>query len=156
MLPPVEVMPLRQFLIHCSKNKLETSDHQCSEEVNLLNGFTLRMWNFVSSSWFERLWISDRKFVNHTTEMILWSMILTQTSLKELFLLLFSPTLPLREIPINGVLPLICCNRIMGAQTTLINAVVPCNSVKNVMLHMVISKEICVQWQTLTVSATCC
>ena len=53
------------------------SDHQCSEELNLLNGFTLRMWNFVSSSWFERLRISDRKFVNHTTEMILWSMILT-------------------------------------------------------------------------------
>ena len=69
-------MPLRLFLIHCSKKKLETSDHQCSEEVNLLNGFTLRMWNFVSSSWFERLRISDRKFVNHTTEMILWSMIL--------------------------------------------------------------------------------
>ena len=34
------------------------------------------MWNCVSSSWFERLRISDRKFVNHTTEMILWSMIL--------------------------------------------------------------------------------
>ena len=34
------------------------------------------MWNYVSSSWFERLRISDGKFVNHTTEMILWSMIL--------------------------------------------------------------------------------
>ena len=56
--------------------KKPVSDHQCSEKVNSLNGFTLRMWNFVSSSWFERLRISDRKFVNHTTEMILWSMIL--------------------------------------------------------------------------------
>ena len=51
--------------------KNAVSDHQCSEKVNSLNGFTLRMWNFVSSSWFERLRISDRKFVNHTTEMIL-------------------------------------------------------------------------------------
>ena len=46
------------------------------KKMNFLNSFTLRMWNFVSSSWFERLRISDRKFVNHTTEMILWSMIL--------------------------------------------------------------------------------
>ena len=52
------------------------SDHQWSKALKLLIGFTLRMWNCVSSSWFERLQISDRKFVNHTTEMILWSMIL--------------------------------------------------------------------------------
>ena len=52
------------------------SDHQWSEALRLQIGFTLRMWNCVSSSWFERLRISDRKFVNHTTEMILWSMIL--------------------------------------------------------------------------------
>ena len=37
----------------------------------------LRNWRSVSSSWLDRLRISDRKFVNHTTEMILWSMILT-------------------------------------------------------------------------------
>ena len=37
----------------------------------------LRSWRSVSSSWLDRLRISDRKFVNHTTEMILWSMILT-------------------------------------------------------------------------------
>ena len=35
--------------------KNAVSDHQCSEKVNSLNGFTLRMWNFVSSSWFEKL-----------------------------------------------------------------------------------------------------
>ena len=52
------------------------SDHQWSKALKLQIGFTLRMWNCVSSSWFERLRISDRKFVNHTTEMILWSMIL--------------------------------------------------------------------------------
>ena len=52
------------------------SDHQWSEALKLQIGFTLRMRNCVSSSWFERLRISDRKFVNHTTEMILWSMIL--------------------------------------------------------------------------------
>ena len=52
------------------------SDHQWSKALKLQIGFTLRMRNCVSSSWFERLWISDRKFVNHTTEMILWSMIL--------------------------------------------------------------------------------
>ena len=68
--------PLRLFLIHHCKWKFAMSDHQCSEKLNFLNGFTLRMWNYVSSSWFERLRISDRKFVNHTTEMILWSMIL--------------------------------------------------------------------------------
>ena len=52
------------------------SDHQWSKALKLQIGFTLRMRNCVSSSWFERLRISDRKFVNHTTEMILWSMIL--------------------------------------------------------------------------------
>ena len=52
------------------------SDHQWSKALRLQIGFTLRMRNCVSSSWFERLRISDRKFVNHTTEMILWSMIL--------------------------------------------------------------------------------
>ena len=52
------------------------SDHQWSKALKLQIGFTLRMWNCVSSSWFERLRISDGKFVNHTTEMILWSMIL--------------------------------------------------------------------------------
>ena len=52
------------------------SDHQWSEALKLRIGFTLRMRNCVSSSWIERLRISDRKFVNHTTEMILWSMIL--------------------------------------------------------------------------------
>ena len=31
---------------------------------------------FNSSSWVDWVRISDRKFVNHTTEMILWSMIL--------------------------------------------------------------------------------
>jgi hypothetical protein len=38
--------------------------------------FTLRGRSCVSSSWINGLRISDRKFVNHTTEMILWSMIL--------------------------------------------------------------------------------
>ena len=38
--------------------------------------FMLRNWSYTSSSWLDRLQISDRKFVNHTTEMILWSMIL--------------------------------------------------------------------------------
>ena len=52
------------------------SDHQWSKALKLQNGFTLRMRNCVSSSWFERLRISDRNFVNHTTEVILWSMIL--------------------------------------------------------------------------------
>ena len=52
------------------------SDHQWSKALKLQIDFTLRMRNCVSSSWFERLWISDRKFVNHTAEMILWSMIL--------------------------------------------------------------------------------
>ena len=52
------------------------SDHQWSKALKLRIGFTLRMRNCVSSSWFERLRISDRKFVTHTTEMILWSMIL--------------------------------------------------------------------------------
>ena len=55
------------------------SDHQWSKALKLQIGFTLRMRNCVSSSWFERLRISDRKFVNHTTEMILWSMILKLT-----------------------------------------------------------------------------
>ena len=52
------------------------SDHQWSKALKLQIGFTLRMRNCVSSSWFERLRISDGKLVNHTTEMILWSMIL--------------------------------------------------------------------------------
>ena len=39
-------------------------------------GFMLRNRSYSSSSWLDRLQISDRKFVNHTTEMILWSMIL--------------------------------------------------------------------------------
>ena len=38
--------------------------------------FTLRKSCFNSSSWLKWLRISDRKFVIHTTEMILWSMIL--------------------------------------------------------------------------------
>ena len=49
------------------------SDHQWSKALKLRIGFTLRMWNCVSSSWFERLRISDRKFVVHTTEMILYA-----------------------------------------------------------------------------------
>ena len=47
------------------------------KEVNPLIGFMLRNWRSISSSWLDRLRISDRKFVNHTTEMILWSMILS-------------------------------------------------------------------------------
>ena len=43
---------------------------------------TLRKRSCASSSWFDRLRISDRKFVNHTTEMILWSMILIWLGLK--------------------------------------------------------------------------
>ena len=57
-------------------NRVQWAIINAQKKMNFLNGFTLRMWNFVSSSWFERLRISDRKFVNHTTEMILWSMIL--------------------------------------------------------------------------------
>ena len=45
------------------------SDHQWSKALKLQIGC-------VSSSWFERLWISDRTFVIHITEMILWRMIL--------------------------------------------------------------------------------
>ena len=40
--------------------------------------FMLRNWSYNSSSWLDKLWISDGKFVNHTTEMILWSMILVR------------------------------------------------------------------------------
>ena len=54
--------------------------------INPLIGFTLRNWRSVSSSWLDRLRISDRKFVNHTTEMILWSMILTKHDFNEKFL----------------------------------------------------------------------
>ena len=62
-----------------SAHNWTVSDHQWSKALKLRIGFTLRMRNCVSSSWFERLRISDRKFVNHTTEMILWSMILKLT-----------------------------------------------------------------------------
>ena len=55
------------------KNRKQSS---IIKEVNPLIGFMLRNWRSVSSSWLDRLRISDRKFVNHTTEMILWSMIL--------------------------------------------------------------------------------
>ena len=46
----------------------------------------LRRWRSVSSSWLDRLRISDRKFVNHTTEMILWSMILTSRGFLKSFI----------------------------------------------------------------------
>ena len=59
-----------------SAHNWTVSDHQWSKALKLRIGFTLRMRNCVSSSWFERLRISDRKIVIHTTEMILWSMIL--------------------------------------------------------------------------------
>ena len=52
------------------------SHHRGLKDFEFQIGFMLRMWNCVSSLWFERLRISDRKFVNHTAEMILWSMIL--------------------------------------------------------------------------------
>ena len=55
--------------------KVIVSDHRWIDTEHLF-GLTLRIRNYVSSSWFDRLRISDRKFVNHTTEMILWSMIL--------------------------------------------------------------------------------
>ena len=45
-------------------------------KVTFQISFMLRNWSYPSSSWLDRLRISDRKFVNHTTEMILWSMIL--------------------------------------------------------------------------------
>ena len=45
-------------------------------KVTFQINFMLRNWSYTSSSWLDRLQISDRKFVNHTTEMILWSMIL--------------------------------------------------------------------------------
>ena len=54
--------------------------------LNPLIGFTLRNWRSVSSSWLDRLRISDRKFVNHTTEMILWSMILKIHDFNEKFI----------------------------------------------------------------------
>ena len=68
--------PLRLSPILITARIWTVSDHQWSKALKLQIGFTLRMGNCVSSSWFERLRISDRKFVNHTTEMILWSMIL--------------------------------------------------------------------------------
>ena len=99
--------PLRLFLIHRYKWWLATSDHQCSEKLNFLSGFTLRMWNYVSSSWFERLRISDRKFVNHTTEMILWSMILDVSCLKEHICLLFLKPYHWDMIFVSGILHVI-------------------------------------------------
>ena len=42
------------------------------------SSFTLRKRNCHSSSWIEWLRFSDRKIVTHTTEMILWSMILSE------------------------------------------------------------------------------
>ena len=109
VLPPIETdfKPLRLFLIHCYKWLLATSDHQCSEKINFLSGFTLRMWNYVSSSWFERLRISDRKFVNHTAEMILWSMILNISQLKEHIWLLFLIPYHWDMILVSGILPVI-------------------------------------------------
>ena len=63
--------PLRLFLFHHYCMKAIASDHRGSKELNPLISLTLRKRNYVSSSWFDRLRISDRKFVNHTTEMIL-------------------------------------------------------------------------------------
>ena len=67
--------PLRLLHIHCKgwslcKRSSAVSDSRSETSI------TLRTWSWVSSSWGDRLRISDRKFVNHTTEMILWSMIL--------------------------------------------------------------------------------
>ena len=57
--------------------RVAVSDHQWLQEVHLEVAFTLRKRVSISSSWVKRLRISDRKFAKHTTEMILWSMILT-------------------------------------------------------------------------------
>ena len=58
-----------QFKKNCKQSSI-------IKKVNSLISFMLRNWRSISSSWLDRLRISDRKFVNHTTEMILWSMIL--------------------------------------------------------------------------------
>ena len=57
-----------------------------NQRINPLINFTLRNWRSISSSWLDRLRISDRKFVNHTTEMILWSMILKIHDFNEKFI----------------------------------------------------------------------
>ena len=67
--------PLRQLQVQHSGQSLNMRSSMSSGQ-GPLDSITLRTWSHVSSSWTDRLRISDRKFVNHTTEMILWSMIL--------------------------------------------------------------------------------
>ena len=53
------------------------SDHQCDRALERAPPpLHAQRKLFNSSSWVDWFRISDRKFVNHTTEMILWSMIL--------------------------------------------------------------------------------
>ena len=67
--------PLRLLHIHCRGRSLCKRSSMVPDSKSK-SSITLRTWSQVSSSWGDRLRISDRKFVNHTTEMILWSMIL--------------------------------------------------------------------------------
>lgn len=64
-----------------SRTRQEASDHQCVQfryEIRPRHLFTLRRRCSPHHRGLIRLRISDRKFVNHTTEMILWSMILVR------------------------------------------------------------------------------
>ena len=64
-------------LLHSPLRRM--SDQQCDRSLErTLPPLHAQRKLFNSSSWVDRFRISDRKFVNHTTEMILWSMILLQ------------------------------------------------------------------------------
>ena len=69
--------------------------------------FTLRMTCSTHQRGLVRFRISDRKFVNHTTEMILWSMILNFCSSKEHICLLFLKPYHWNMIFVSGILPVI-------------------------------------------------
>ena len=65
--------PLKTTQTVSSSLLISKEKHAIINDLKLMLqiGFTLRRRNFVSSSWMVRLRISDRKFVIHTTEMIL-------------------------------------------------------------------------------------
>ena len=67
---------IRSLSSHDDETDLQFLSMKLIWKVTFQINFMLRNWSYTSSSWLDRLQISDRKFVNHTTEMILWSMIL--------------------------------------------------------------------------------
>ncbi len=66
------------FADHTSDQR---SDHQCAVDQSVIRHlFTLRTSYMTHHHGLVRFQVSDRKLVKHTTEMILWSMILTENN----------------------------------------------------------------------------